>query len=469
MRKINSRVGICIGLLSLHALSSCTSIKQGIGTNKVKKPLQTMLGAALFSNVMGSPMATNLSSLSNTTTTGLSHSTAMGTTLNPYDLSTTSVFNATEVAPYACKNGSMGIDMLNAKHGPYGTTPLMDAAADGRIEDIKCLIGSGADLSAKDVQGRTALMYAIVNNKIDVVKLLTESTADLNIRLLNVGDNQGITPLMQAIISNNVPAIKYLLDQKGVDLDAEDYSGQTALVYLVISNLSESVNFVNSLISKQVRVNAQDYSGKTPLMHLLISDNQIDNKKRLVDLLINKGANLNIQDNSGKTPLMHLLISDTHIDDKKHFVHLLINNVRTHLDTQDCSGKTPLMYAAIHRRIESIFVLQGKGVKLHIQDHEGITFLMHGIVNIPDQDVTFITELFGKNGFNLEAKDHEGKTALMYAAIHGKLKHAKTLIEKQADVHAKDHKGKTAYAHAVHSGNFDIANLLKENGANPNG
>ncbi|MGI2298435.1 ankyrin repeat domain-containing protein [Candidatus Cardinium hertigii] len=462
MRKINSRVGLCIGLLTVHALSSCTSIKQGIGTKKLKKPMQTMLGAALFSNVMGTPIPTNMPSLSNAT--GLSNSTAMGTTLNPYDLSTTEAFNASEVHPYACKDAMMGIDMLNAKRGPYGMTLLMDAAAGGRIEELEQLIRNKADLNVQDNNGRTALMYAIANDKIDVVKILTEnnlltdSTADSKIELLNAGDKEGITPLMRAIINNKVQTIKYLLKNQHVNLNAKDHEGKTALMYGAIGLEPDIYKLL--VESNRINLNAQDHEGKTALMYAIMHQ-----KKENAELLINYGAFMSLGDYEGKTALMHVVISN--MPKQKDFVNFLIDKGAS-MDVQDASGRTALMHAAIHDSVDSIAPLLDKGADMNIKDHKGLTFLMHHIINFPDLDKQPILNLLQNRRFNLEEQDHEGKTALMYTAIHGKLLYASVLIKEKADLHAKDHDKMTPYAHAIRSGQFGIAEFLEKHGADPN-
>ena len=53
-----------------------------------------------------------------------------------------------------------------------GTTPLMDSAYYNNLDNIRLLILYGADLNAKDVNGKTAIDYASMNNNKMAEKLI---------------------------------------------------------------------------------------------------------------------------------------------------------------------------------------------------------------------------------------------------------------------------------------------------------
>lgn len=63
-----------------------------------------------------------------------------------------------------------------------GFTPLMSAAWNGRVEIMRILIKSGADINARDDYGRTPLMLAVSHNKVEAVKLLLAKGAEKNLR-----------------------------------------------------------------------------------------------------------------------------------------------------------------------------------------------------------------------------------------------------------------------------------------------
>ncbi len=60
-----------------------------------------------------------------------------------------------------------------------GNTPLTLAAARGRSDVVRLLLGAKADVSAADDNGKTALMLALENDHPEVAELLTSAIAAL--------------------------------------------------------------------------------------------------------------------------------------------------------------------------------------------------------------------------------------------------------------------------------------------------
>ena len=69
---------------------------------------------------------------------------------------------------------SVGAQNLDAR--------LRDAAQNGRVEDVRALLGQGAQIDAADRNGRTALMLAADRGHVSVIQVLLESEASLALK-----------------------------------------------------------------------------------------------------------------------------------------------------------------------------------------------------------------------------------------------------------------------------------------------
>jgi ankyrin repeat protein len=75
-----------------------------------------------------------------------------------------------------------------------GSTPLIVAAEEGRLDVAEFLVDSGANLNARNDLDYTALHWAAFHGHYDIVKLFLKNKADANIK-----DSTGSTPLLLAI------------------------------------------------------------------------------------------------------------------------------------------------------------------------------------------------------------------------------------------------------------------------------
>jgi len=106
--------------------------------------------------------------------------------------------------------------------GEFQTTPLMKAAFDGSVAEVKKLAGAGAELNAQDEYGWTALRFAARAGKVEAAGALIELGADVNL-----ASKSGTTPLMSAAGSGYSEMIEFLL-KAGADTTAVNNAGETA-------------------------------------------------------------------------------------------------------------------------------------------------------------------------------------------------------------------------------------------------
>lgn len=82
---------------------------------------------------------------------------------------------------------------------------LIDAAYEGNTETVKILLANGADVNAKDDEGRTALMTVAGEGHTGVAKTLLDHGADINTK-----DKDGKTALFLAEKSGHSQVVRIL-------------------------------------------------------------------------------------------------------------------------------------------------------------------------------------------------------------------------------------------------------------------
>lgn len=108
-----------------------------------------------------------------------------------------------------------------------GTTPLMTAAMDNNVDELRVLIEEGADIHEADSEGTTALHWAVYYGSYEAAEFLVAQGADPN-----TVDMYESTPLMNAVFAEDIRLVKLLIEN-GADVSYADSEGNTAYDYAV--------------------------------------------------------------------------------------------------------------------------------------------------------------------------------------------------------------------------------------------
>lgn len=155
-------------------------------------------------------------------------------------------------------------------------TPLQQAAAAGQFDQVKDLLGKGAEVGAANSDGKTALHLACEAGNKDVASLLLEKGADVKAK-----DAHGNTPLILAATKGSKELCQLLID-KGADVKAQAMNKYTPLHKAAWGGNAEVIKL---LIAKGADFNAEDYDSRVPLHYA--------SNKAAVDALIAAGAEVN--------------------------------------------------------------------------------------------------------------------------------------------------------------------------------
>ena len=171
----------------------------------------------------------------------------------------------------------------------YAQTPdqavdLAKAAKFDNVSEVKYLLSKGVTSNAVDINGNPMLILAIKDNSEKVIDLL------LNDKKIDVdlSNKSGETPLMMASIQGNLPLVQTLVLKNKAMID---HIGWTPLHYACAKGHFDVAQF---LIANGAIVDAMSVGNTTPLMMAVQSGNE-----QLVKLLLDKGADLQIRNNNG--------------------------------------------------------------------------------------------------------------------------------------------------------------------------
>ncbi|RYN73204.1 hypothetical protein AA0117_g7987 [Alternaria alternata] len=339
---------------------------------------------------------------------------------------------------------------------PSSLTACGWAAEHGNMKLVELLFQASQYKADVVDDSFTPLLWAICFGRQDVVKALLSADVDVNERSshqMALIEPITDTPLGAAVKINDKEMVELLLKSEGIDVNAKDKYGKSAIIVAVEGGYEDIVEVL--LKSEGIDVNAKDKYGKSAII-VAVEGGYED----IVEVLLkSEGIDVNAQDANGDTALMNttcFMPSDSR--PPIGVAKLLLDTGKADPNLHSKVGDTALIYAAKYGYVDYVELLLASGSDPNLADYMGQTALMkaakygHYVV---------VELLINNKDVDLNAEDGIGLTALMHAVLLGDLELVRLLFNnKDVDRNAKDSRGQTAHMLAKSGRRKDIAKLL---------
>ena len=349
------------------------------------------------------------------------------------------VGNSNILAAETAKSSDLGVNDKKVKLNKV----LYWAAFDGSYEKVKNLIEQGAKVNFSDIHadGKTPLHVAVglgneahldlnkptdkslVEKRLKVVKLLISKGANVKAR-----DFEGKTPLHMAKTKETAE----LLIKRGADVNAQSNIGHTPLMTLTAVYNRNWVNqsVAEVLIKHGADINHKSNGEENSLVFAVRTYNQ-----EQVELLVENGADINFSKKGEDSALENAILNAMNGKGSKMAEYLITKGA--FLTAGSSLGFSELHWAVNQNNLPLVKTVLAFGAPVDYEDRKGSTPLVLAVVNNNIE----IANLLISSGADVNARSKQWNSPPLFLAKDEKM--VRLLLRSGAEANATDDNGNT--------------------------
>ena len=375
----------------------------------------------------------------------------------------------------------------------FGATPLIRACFKASLEIVELLISAGADATLTKPSSVSALHIAAQWSSLEIFKYLIQ-VPGIDTRAGDMFQRTVLNYAMDSKVDSfrSIEIKALLLIHSGVDINAQNYIGETVLD--CVGNLPEKRydfffqygadpairdkkgdNFLNrhmkvetsfdyDIFLKEFLTNGCKFFSKEKVKDVINDNGSGGNTPFLracaslfapvaeIEMFIQCGADIQSSNSMGRTAL-HLASRDIYLACPGVVEYLIENGAD--VNAKDMFGETPIYKMKTAKLVRTLI---DAGADLNNKDRHGRTPLL-ALMNLKDPKVI---EILLTSGASVTCTDDSGSGPLHYASYHNDTETVKLLLLHSCDIDLRDNNGYTPVSYATSSGNIKVANLLQE-------